>query len=125
MTIVPLLLSGVLLLAAVPASAQAVMSRFDQLSRVIEPGDWIEVTSPSGATIKGTLAALSPSALDLRVARDPVAATQRVLDRDVATIVRRRRDSLWNGMLIGVAASGSVGEVLISCASAPRPSLIN
>jgi hypothetical protein len=107
MRMLPLLLSGALLLAAVSASAQGVMSRFDQLPREVEPGDTIIVTDQSGATLKGTLATLSPSTLELRVPAYPLPVSRRLLDRDIATIVRCNRDAVWNGMLIGFAAGAA------------------
>lgn len=103
-------------MAALPVSAQEVATSFEDLQRVIKPGDTITVTDQIGATIKGTLAALSASTLELRVQRDPLVPALHFQERDINNIVRRRHDPLWNGMLIGFA-SGAIPSTALFLAS--------
>jgi hypothetical protein len=109
--LLPLLVSMSLLLAA-PLRAQEVATSFEELRRLVKPGDTIYVTDTGGATIKGKLAGLSAASLEIRVQRDALAPPLRLPEGDVNHIVLERSDSLWNGTLIGLAV-GAVPAALI------------
>ena len=108
--LLPLLVSMSLLWA--PLRAQEVATSFEELRRLVKPGDTIHVTETGGATIKGKLAGLSAASLELRVQRDALSPPLGLSERDVNHIVVERFDSLWNGMLIGLAV-GAVPVALI------------
>jgi len=91
--------------------AQEVADSLTDVQRLIKIGDTIYVTNTAGATIKGTLAGLSDSALQLQVVRDS-GVPLTLPERDVNNIAVKRSDSLWNGMLIGFAV-GSVPVALL------------
>ena len=106
------LLSGVIvLLLAAPVWGQEVATSFGDLPRVIQIGDTVYVTNRAGSTIRGRLAGLSGSALELQVLRES-AVPLTLLEGDVNNVAVDRFDSLWNGMLIGFAA-GSIPVALL------------
>ena len=78
-----------------PAAAQS----FDELRHRVSPGAAILVTDSAGHEFQGTLRDLSAISLNLFVDGrvHPFSAA------DVALVKQRRRDSLWNGLLIGAA----------------------
>jgi hypothetical protein len=100
------------LLRAAPAGAQQVATSFEELRRVVTPGETIYLTDARGAISKGRLAGLSAGSLQLQVDRDPGAPPVSLSESDVNNIAVRRSDPLWNGMLIGFA-SGAVPVALI------------
>ena len=94
-----------------PASAQQVATSFEELRRLVTPGETIYVTDARGAIRKGRLAGLSPGSLQFQVDRD-AAAPISLSESDVNNIAVHRSDPLWNGMLIGFV-SGAVPVALI------------
>jgi hypothetical protein len=114
----------VTMLPAAPAGAQQVATSFEELRRLVTPGETIYVTDARGAVSKGGLAGLSAGSLQLKVDRDGGAPPVSLSESDVNNIAVRRSDPLWNGMLIGFAsgalpvaligagASASAGEVV-------------
>jgi len=99
-----------------PAGAQQVATSFDELRRLVTPGETIYVTDARGAISKGRLAGLSAASLQLKADRD-AGAPVILSESDVNNIVVHRSDPLWNGMLIGFV-SGAVPVALIG-AGAP------
>ena len=112
----PILLGSMALLVAAPVRAQQVATSFQELQALVKTGDTIYVTDAGGVTIKGKLAGLSTSSLDLAVRRAASVPPLGVLQRNVNHIVRERADSLWNGALIGLA-TGAIPAVLIGLAT--------
>jgi len=110
-----ILLGSMTLLLASPVGAQQVATSFQELRGLVNPGDTIYVTDTGGMTIKGQLAALSASSLELHVRRGAAAPPLGWSERDVNNIVADRFDSLWNGPLIGLAV-GAVPGLLIELA---------
>src|SRR5215510_62365 len=94
-----------------PASAQQVATSFEELRRLVTPGETIYVTDARGAISKGRLAGLSGSSLQLQVDRDAGAPIS-LSESDVNNIAVHLSDPLWNGMLIGFV-SGAVPVALI------------
>ena len=98
---------GTVLSTAAHAGAQTVAS-FDELPRVLSPGDVVTVVDNSGETHVGRIIDLSPSALSLQtfgVRRDLPAP-------DVSSIRQRRSDPLGNGTLIGLGVGAIPGALL-------------
>jgi hypothetical protein len=91
--------------AAPAAGAQVLASSFDQLSVLVKPGDTVSVTDVTGREVRGTVAALSLSSLELIVAgnRRPFS------EGETRTIRQRRPDSFRNGALWGVAIGAGLG----------------
>ena len=112
----PILLGSMALLLAAPVRAQQVATSFEELQALVKPGDTIYVTDAGGVTIKGKLAGLSTSSLELLVRRDASVPPLGLSQRNVNHIVLERSDSLWNGALIGLAA-GAIPAVLIGLAA--------
>ena len=122
-----LLFLAALLLVPQAAHAQAVATSFDQLQRLLEPGDTIFVTGTNGRTNRGRLGELTGDSLELltpKIAsdgRETLVPQSRLAAADVTEIRVQRRDSLLNGALIGLgiaaapwlivqALSGGYGE---------------
>jgi hypothetical protein len=82
-------------------------SSFEQLQVLVKPGDNVYVTDFAGKTLKGRIAALSPSSLGLIV--DGVRRDW--LQNDVREIRQWRGDSLVNGAIIGAAAGAGIGII--------------
>ncbi|MGH9256764.1 MAG: hypothetical protein ACRD3C_19565 [Vicinamibacterales bacterium] len=103
----------VLSIALAPrASAQQVATSFEQLRGLVKLGDTVYVTDAGGQRTKATIGEVSASSLELFV-RQPgqdghvVSVPQRPLaEGDVKQITLERRDSVWTGTLIGLAAAG-------------------
>jgi hypothetical protein len=105
----PTLVGSLALLWAAPVRAQDVANSFQQLRALIKPGDTIYVTDLGGTTIKGTLADLSVSTLQMRVGRD---RPRSLSEAAVNHIVVERADPLWNGPLIGFAVGAASGLLI-------------
>ncbi len=75
---------------------------FLDLQERVRSGNTVYVTDYAGMEMKGKIVDLSASALVL-----DVNGTHRRLDQGTVQSVQRRGDSLWNGMLIGVAVGAS------------------
>ena len=106
----------VTMLPVAPAGAQQVATSFEELRRLVTPGETIYVTDARGAINKGRLAGLSAGSLLLQIDRDAVAPPVSLSESDVNNIVVHRSDPLWNGMLIGFV-SGAVPVALIGAAA--------
>ena len=106
----------VTMLPVAPAGAQQVATSFEELRRLVTPGETIYVTDARGAINKGRLAGLSAGSLQLQIDRDAVAPPVSLSESDVNNIVVHRSDPLWNGMLIGFV-SGAVPVALIGAAA--------
>jgi len=106
----------VTMLPVAPAGAQQVATSFEELRKLVTPGETIYVTDARGAIRKGRLAGLSAGSLQLQVDGDAVAPPVSLSESDVNNIAVRRSDPLWNGMLIGFA-SGAVPVALIGAAA--------
>jgi hypothetical protein len=76
---------------------------FLDLQQRLHPGSTVYVTDNAGTETKGTIVDVSASALVL-----DVNGIHRRLDRSSVQGVQRHGDSLWNGMLIGVAVGASM-----------------
>lgn len=111
----PILLGSMALLLAAPVGAQQVATSFQELRGLVKPGDTIYVTDAGGGTVKGKLATLSASSLELQVRRGASVPPLGLSERDVNSIVADRFDSLLNGPLIGLAV-GAVPGLLIELA---------
>jgi hypothetical protein len=90
------------LLAADDARAQ---TAFPGLEATLQPGDAIFITDESGSRTSGTLEAIGTS---IRLSVDGV--SREWLPQQVREI-RRRGDSLMNGLKIGLACGGAAGVV--------------
>jgi hypothetical protein len=101
-----------LLLAFALAAAQEPVRDFSQLNTRLKPGDTIWVTDGQGREVKGRIDSLAPEAITLK-GDGPTT----FVAGDVRLISERRRDSLANGALIGLAVGG-VGTGLACLASA-------
>jgi hypothetical protein len=108
------LTGSISLLLIVPVHAQQPVMTFDELRRLVTPGETIFVTDASGTTVKGSLVQVAGPSLEVRIPRED--APRRVSERDVNNIVAERRDPWWNGMLVGFT-SGAVPGVLLELAS--------
>lgn len=100
---------GTVLATSAHAGAQTAAS-FDELPRVLSPGDVVTVIDNSGESHVGRIIDLSPSALSLKtfgVLRD-----LHLPAPDVASIRQRRSDPLGNGTLIGVGVGAIPGALL-------------
>jgi hypothetical protein len=102
----------VTMLPVAPAGAQPVATSFEELRKLVTPGETIYVTDARGAISKGRLAGLSAGSLQLQIDRDAGAPPVSLSESDVNNIAVHRSDPLWNGMLIGFA-SGAVPVALI------------
>ena len=110
---------SLLVLAPVNASAQVVSTSFEQLQALVKSGDTVDITDTSGRRTRGTLGELSASSLEL-LARETGAdgsenlvRDRQLSERDVQQIQLVRRDSLWNGTLIGFAPGAAVGMFIL------------
>lgn len=99
-------LAIVALLVSMPASAQ-------EISEKVEAGDTIFITDRNGVQTEGRLLHLKPEGLTLLVG-----GQERLIPPGGVGRIEKR-DSLWNGMLIGGAASaGLIGIVVgATCSS--------
>jgi hypothetical protein len=97
--------AGVLWFASTVAAQPEPASSFEELALRTSAGETVFVVDATGEETKGRIATLSDLALAIttRETRRNFAA------REVTRIERRRRDSVWNGLLIGGAAGALVG----------------
>lgn len=113
-----LLLAGVLMPQAL--LAQDTAQTFDQLQKVLEVGQSVVVTDVSGERVKGVVASLSPSSVTLDVEdRMGYPDGLRTLSESAVAKVGRR-DSVTEGLLIGLAAGvgAAWGGVRYTCGPA-------
>src|SRR5262245_60973119 len=94
-----------LILSGTAGEAQELAGSFDQLRVLVKTGDRIVVTDDGGLEIRGTITALSRSALVLAVD-----GTRRTFgDGEIAAIRQRRPDSLANGAKWGFVVGAGLG----------------
>jgi hypothetical protein len=101
----------VLAVFAFPAavSAQTVARTFDELNVRVRSGETVYVTDNQSRTIDGVLLTVSADALVMEAASGRVTLSVAQIDR----VRVRRRDSLKNGILGGLAA-GAAGGALVA-----------
>ncbi|MGH9146445.1 MAG: hypothetical protein ACRD1Q_07030 [Vicinamibacterales bacterium] len=110
---------SLLVLAPVNASAQVVSTSFEQLQALVKPGDTVDITDTTGRRTRGTLGELSASSLELLArktgadGRENLVRDRQLFERDVQQIQLVRRDSLWNGTLIGFAPGAAIGMFIL------------
>jgi hypothetical protein len=113
----PVLVFGLLLLAAMPCAAQTKPSTdapaaatFDKLRDVARPGTWIVVKDLSGHSVAGQVESITTDSLRLTVYGWKNPGTHEVKRGDVQT-VRKKADSSLNGALLGALAGfgGAIG----------------
>jgi len=115
----PLMSVPLLVMTPLKATPQVVATSFEELQSLVKPGDSIEVTEASGRKTKGRLGDLSASSLDLLArqtgpdGRETFVPQTRLGERDVQQIRLERRDSLWNGTLIGFAPGAAIGVFML------------
>ena len=89
---------------AAGASAQQPSASFDALAERLQIGQLIWVTDPTGREVHGKLERLSSEGLVVTTnGSEPFAAA------DVHRVRARDRDSIKNGMLIGLGIGGALG----------------
>ncbi len=87
------------------ADAQELASDLNQLRALVKPGDGLTVTDTDGKRVKGKLTQLDDQRIVLEVRDRSGVVVTNCCEFDghmLATI--KRRDSLWDGTLIGFAA---------------------
>ena len=103
-------LYGVLgVVASMPASAsaQVPVGSFAELQSVLKAGDEVRVTDTGGATTQGTVIDLSGRGLNLTVD----GRSRTFAEATIRQLGKRRRDSPWNGVLIGAAIGTAAGAI--------------
>lgn len=88
------------ILMAPGCSARAPVHTFVELQHRVPRGATVYVIDSSGRETRGTVDEVLPSALVLTVGGD-----RRRMDSDTVRQVQRYGDSLWNGLLIGMAVA--------------------
>ena len=126
-------LSGLALaatLCSTIAGAQTVARSFEELRRDLKPRDTVVVTDGSGAKTHGRIMQISESSLLIRTKereRDPSGheytswTGQRTFAQTDVTVIIRK-DSLWNGTLLGLGAgvaAYALARTTDSCAPFP------
>jgi hypothetical protein len=96
---------AVLVLLAMPVSAQAPVSSFSALKDRLTVGRAITVTDSAGRRTAGRLSDISEASLRLLVD----GSTKTFSAQEVRRVQERRADSLINGLLIGGAAGAAYG----------------
>lgn len=95
--------------------SQPPVARFEDLKGYVAVGDTVYVVETSGRESRGKIVSFSSLALTLAVA-----GTDRAVSADdVVRVDRRRRDSIWNGVLLGAGAGALVGFGLGRGADSP------
>jgi hypothetical protein len=84
-------------------TGRASVVSFNELQGRIQPGATISVTDATGREVSGKLSALSETSLTLVLH----GTTRSYMQSDVSLIRKRQSDSLWNGLLIGMAAGSA------------------
>ena len=105
----PMCLALALVLAPAALRAQDAAGTFVQLQHIVKPGQAVVVTDVDGERIKGTIASVSPLSMTLEV-EDRMGFPDGQRTFSEAAVARvARRDSVTEGVLIGLAAG--VGAV--------------
>ena len=108
-----------LVMAPLTASAQVVATTFDELQSLVKTGDTVDVIDVTGRKTKGKLGEVSASSLELLVrrtgpdGRETFVPEARLFERDVQQIRLQRRDSIWNGTVIGFAPGAVIGMFIL------------
>jgi hypothetical protein len=89
----------------VGASAQQAASSFEQFETRLKPGDTVYVIDRSGQETKGRIDLITAASLQLRLD----GSRREIFKSDVARVERRSRDSVRNGLLIGLGAGAALG----------------
>ena len=110
--------AGVLLVVGLPvaASAQPAAGSFHELQHRVKIGDIVYVIDASGLETRGTLTTLSSTSLGLAVdgsRRDFAAGA-------IARVDGRQRDSVRNGVLIGIGGGALLGFFVGRAADSPN-----
>lgn len=106
-SVLPCVLLSLMCLCATAESAAQDAPRGPGDFSELEEGREIAVTDDTGATARGELLRFTPESLTMRVA-----GQERVFDRQSVTTVYGMRDSVGNGMLIGLLTGIGVGASL-------------
>jgi hypothetical protein len=110
---------SLVIMAPLNASAQAVATSFEELQALVKSGDTIDVIDATGRKTKGRLGDVSGSSFELLVrktgpdGREMFVPEARLFERDIQQIRLVRRDSLWNGTLIGFAPGAAIGMFIL------------
>jgi hypothetical protein len=93
------------------ADAQELASDLNQLRALVKPGDGLTVTDTDGKRLKGKLTQLDDLRIVLEV-RDRSGVVTNCCEFDGHTIATiKKRDPLWDGALIGLAAGFGAGAL--------------
>jgi len=107
-----------------PLYSQTAASTFRELQAnpTLEQHDTVEITETNGTTYKARLTSISDRTLTVTSQGAPRTLTE----TQVLQIRHGRRDSLWNGSLIGLAAGAGAGVVAVAstCPNDPECSAI-
>jgi hypothetical protein len=96
-------------LAPGTAGAQTVANSFEELQRMLKPGQMVVIADDAGVETKGKVLDISASSLTI------LTPDQRTFPNSGVAQVRRT-DSLWNGALIGAGVGGGAfGLGWLSC----------
>lgn len=106
---IPMFALALTIVCAGSSAAQTTVESFADLPKVLKPGIVVFVQDKTGQRTKGTITALSGSALELR--SGAVVEQTMAFPADRVTRVTRV-DSRLNGFLIGLAAGGIPGAYL-------------
>jgi hypothetical protein len=90
------------------ALAQDLAGTFSELSSKVLPGETVFVTDRSGQTVRGRLLAIAAETLAIETASRRVEFFQNQVER----VGVKRRDSLKDGILIGLATGAASGAFL-------------
>ncbi len=94
-----------IIVSPVEASAQAVANSFEELQGRVKAGDTVFVIESSGEETRGRIVMLSDASLELILDE-----THRVFaENAVKRIDHRRRDSVRNGLLVGLGTGAVLG----------------
>jgi hypothetical protein len=106
------------LLLPASAAAQSEATSFDELQRMVKPGQRVVVTELDGRETKGAVTQVSADAVVLAVQDGSAAGARTFSERTVSSV--RRTDSVWNGLLIGLGAGIAANEVFVRSNCGPR-----
>jgi ribosomal protein L24 len=95
--------------------AQAVAGSFEELQVRVKIGDTVYVIDGSGQETKGRVGLLSAASLQLTLNGN----RRDFPESDVTRIERRRRDSVRNGVLIGIGSGAGLGFLIGRTADSP------
>jgi hypothetical protein len=108
--------AALLALCSSTASAQQVGS-FAQLQLLVKPGDRIVVIDSAQQAVRGRIAMLSDSVLQLTLEDK----SREFAEADVAEIRQRRSDPVSNGARVGAWVGGGIGGALMATICIAEP----